>query len=127
MKAAAHSRGFILEGPRVKNPWTPAQLAALRACCQQKTATRKIDWPRAAQDTGHPVASCKHKASTLGLTEQTPAAGRKRILIRSVNLERRDRAHPRPCLCCQREFRSEGAHNRLCDTCRRIDASPFEL
>lgn len=39
---------------------------------------------------------------------------------------------PRPvktrrCLCCQREFRSEGAHNRLCEPCRRkaADISPY--
>lgn len=25
----------------------------------------------------------------------------------------------RPCMCCQREFNSDGAHNRLCDPCRR--------
>lgn len=25
----------------------------------------------------------------------------------------------RPCLCCRKDFRSEGAHNRLCEYCRR--------
>ena len=25
----------------------------------------------------------------------------------------------RSCLCCGRNFQSEGAHNRLCDGCRR--------
>lgn len=25
----------------------------------------------------------------------------------------------RPCMCCRRLFLSEGAHNRLCYTCRR--------
>jgi DNA-directed RNA polymerase specialized sigma24 family protein len=25
----------------------------------------------------------------------------------------------RSCLCCRRHFLSEGAHNRMCDTCRR--------
>jgi hypothetical protein len=26
----------------------------------------------------------------------------------------------RPCMCCQREFMSQGIHNRLCDRCRHI-------
>lgn len=33
--------------------------------------------------------------------------------------DERARKTVRPCLCCQREFQSEGIHNRLCDTCRR--------
>jgi len=24
----------------------------------------------------------------------------------------------RPCMCCGRDFRSEGIHNRLCGSCR---------
>jgi hypothetical protein len=24
----------------------------------------------------------------------------------------------RPCMCCKRQFASEGIHNRLCDPCR---------
>lgn len=24
----------------------------------------------------------------------------------------------RPCICCQKPFESEGAHNRMCDRCR---------
>lgn len=28
----------------------------------------------------------------------------------------------RPCLCCRRTFLSQGAHNRLCDLCRRLDS-----
>lgn len=27
----------------------------------------------------------------------------------------------RPCLCCGQAFASQGAHNRLCVTCRRKD------
>lgn len=29
------------------------------------------------------------------------------------------RRGPRKCLCCGRQFNSEGIHNRLCDPCRR--------
>ena len=31
------------------------------------------------------------------------------------------RLKPRACLCCQKEFLSEGAHNRLCNDCRQSD------
>jgi hypothetical protein len=30
--------------------------------------------------------------------------------------------HQRPCLCCDTPFPSEGAHNRLCQNCRRLDS-----
>lgn len=26
----------------------------------------------------------------------------------------------RKCLCCRKEFMSEGSHNRMCDPCRRL-------
>jgi hypothetical protein len=32
----------------------------------------------------------------------------------------------RACLCCGNEFSSEGAHNRLCSTCRTRSSSPYE-
>lgn len=31
----------------------------------------------------------------------------------------RQQMRKRPCMCCRREFISEGAHHRLCDECRR--------
>ncbi len=37
----------------------------------------------------------------------------------------------RPCLCCKREFDSEGVHNRLCNSCRtrasNDEAAPFSF
>lgn len=30
----------------------------------------------------------------------------------------------RPCMCCGAPFRSEGIHNRMCDTCRHRDVAP---
>lgn len=34
---------------------------------------------------------------------------------------------PRPCMCCGETFRSEGIHNRLCDSCRRREVAPDPL
>lgn len=31
----------------------------------------------------------------------------------------------RPCMCCHRPFDSEGIHNRLCDSCRRLGEGPI--
>lgn len=36
----------------------------------------------------------------------------------------------RNCLCCRKAFMSEGPHNRMCDTCRRLGTeiqSPYGL
>lgn len=33
----------------------------------------------------------------------------------------------RPCMCCQRKFPSAGPHNRLCNSCRKKDVSPYAL
>lgn len=38
--------------------------------------------------------------------------------------DERARKTVRPCLCCRREFQSEGIHNRLCDVCRRAGDGP---
>lgn len=37
------------------------------------------------------------------------------------------KAANRPCLCCGNPFVSQGAHNRLCDRCRRIGVSPYAI
>jgi hypothetical protein len=33
----------------------------------------------------------------------------------------------RPCLCCQELFLSEGAHNRMCDDCRKLEDGPVAM
>ncbi len=37
----------------------------------------------------------------------------------------RPQARRRPCMTCQKEFFSEGFHNRQCSICRRKDAGPY--
>jgi hypothetical protein len=34
------------------------------------------------------------------------------------------KARRRPCMCCGREFQSDGIHNRLCGYCARVDHAP---
>lgn len=38
----------------------------------------------------------------------------------ATRLERQSRQRDRACLCCGETFRSDGPHNRLCTTCRRL-------
>ncbi len=39
---------------------------------------------------------------------------------------RRARMVVRPCLCCGTPFDSEGAHNRMCNLCRKRGSDPVE-
>jgi hypothetical protein len=41
----------------------------------------------------------------------------------SKRFRRPRRLYPRTCLRCDRDFLSEGAHNRLCDRCRELLAA----
>jgi hypothetical protein len=59
------------------------------------------------------------------LTEPTPfrtVAERQRDAMQAES-DRKAKRGPRPCLRCQKEFRSEGVHNRLCGRCRSMDES----
>lgn len=55
----------------------------------------------------------------------------KRYDIEQINEARRlsglkeIRTKTRTCLRCSRTFISEGDHNRLCDTCRKVSVSEF--
>ena len=62
----------------------------------------------------------------MGRNEKT-----KRYDIEQINEARRlsglkeIRTKARTCLRCGRKFVSEGDHNRLCDTCRKVRLSEF--
>ena len=62
----------------------------------------------------------------MGKNEKT-----KRYDIDQINEARRlsglkeIRTKPRTCLRCGRQFVSEGDHNRLWDTCRKVSVSEF--
>ncbi len=59
----------------------------------------------------------------------TPAAGAAVVEWHArdpVSAVRRRDKTVRPCLCCQRAFISDGAHNRLCAVCRRKRLTAFD-
>ena len=47
------------------------------------------------------------------------------IVALLLRLEKRARAGH--CLCCGNDFKSEGAHNRLCCRCRAKEKTPFDF
>lgn len=49
------------------------------------------------------------------------------LLLRLEKRERLAKLQVRPCLSCRTDFKSEGAHNRLCCRCRTRETTPFDL
>ncbi len=43
-----------------------------------------------------------------------------------IDAKKTAKAKFRPCITCSEEFKSEGPHNRMCDTCRRTSADVFQ-
>lgn len=60
----------------------------------------------------------------LGLTKLSPIfhsrpEAEKWLRRELAKLPEAHRPRLRPCMCCAREFSSDGPHNRLCDPCRK--------
>lgn len=80
--------------------------------------------PRIASLTGPRVERMHNGAfEALGLPASSPifptrAAAEGWLRTEMAKLPARHQPRLRPCMCCQREFKSDGAHNRLCNNCR---------
>lgn len=48
------------------------------------------------------------------------------LLARLEKRARTGQLQTRRCLCCGNNFKSEGAHNRLCCRCRTKEKTPFD-
>lgn len=82
--------------------------------------TRDIELGRIAFERYKPPRGKAHRRYFLtGKATQQPVAA----------AAPRPKAAPtkRLCLCCNREFRSTGSMNRLCDRCRNLSVSPYAL
>ena len=62
-------------------------------------------------------------ATRTGLSLSTVSA---RIGLKVAKPRKAPEGQQRKCLCCEHTFWSEGAHNRLCNLCRRRSDSPFD-
>lgn len=101
-----------LNTPRTRRDWTldeDARLADLRA--------KNLSLMDIGVLMGRPHTSIKSRIETLARHAAAPPAPPAPADTRKV----------RKCLCCGREFNSDGPHNRLCGPCRSKSVSPYEL
>lgn len=108
--------------------WTPAEDAEL---IRLRLAGNRLD--QCVGILNRTYAACQARYCTLvrmghapKITGKALAKARGEKPAPSVPRKPRPGRTQRNCLCCGGEFSSEGPHNRLCDGCRRIAASPFD-
>lgn len=108
--------------------WIQDEIAKLRAM-----HARGATFDEIARAVGHPIDSCKWMASQQGCTRRhsrrndigVPRGSRGNTGIAfgggRMSTAARAKATRRPCMNdrCRKLFWSEGAHNRLCPSCRR--------
>ncbi len=63
-------------------------------------------------------------ASKAYLTFREAAAKAEKLDEEADREARFGKPRRRPCMCCGREFQSEGIHNRLCGYCTKVDHAP---
>jgi len=97
------------EGPPPNGPWTDAEINLLIELWPQNLSNLEI-----AGRIGRRENAVAIKASRLKLPPKAVAS----IAFGVGKTSRNPKARVRPCLCCQRQFFSEGAGNRICDTCK---------
>lgn len=121
---------------RHRRKWTPEDIARLESSVETRTGEDgSIPIVEIAEDVGRSIDAVSAKLSeTMGGEE---------ILFASIKVTKRRfqavavaAAKPetdprkvgkkRPCMCCQKIFWSEGAHNRLCAACKKNDESDWD-
>lgn len=75
-----------------------------------------------ADRLGRPSTSIHNRLKRLQAQGVTIAPDRARLLVRDGG---RGERKPRRCLCCNKDFPSAHAGNRLCNGCRTKSISPF--
>jgi hypothetical protein len=95
--------------------WSDAEVALLVELLDQGTSTEE-----AARLIGRSVSATISKRKQFKLRDKTRGTYNAcRGYTRPV---KDNQTAPRPCLCCEIPFASEGPHNRLCQNCRRRDS-----
>lgn len=95
-------------------PWTPNEIATMTAILESGGTYQDV-----CNATGRTIASVMDKAWSLGLRLKNRA--KRQYYGPSRKPKPSGPTTPRSCLCCAKEFESEGKHNRLCFDCRRKD------
>lgn len=89
------------------NAWTETEDALLRGYIADGVSPCA-----AAQRLSRPESSVYRRIESLGLGAKADA---------------RPQRKARPCLCCSKQFLSEGPHNRLCGRCRGKEKTIFDF
>lgn len=98
-------------------PWTPPEDAVLLRMTAARDSQRRI-----AEVLERPLSSIPSRLDRL--SQPRPGPDGQRVFVEpSRPAERKERK----CLNCHRPFVSTHCMNRLCGTCRRASASPFDL
>lgn len=87
----------------VKNPFSAAEDAVLRKLAGEGRSAIAI-----AKKMDRPESSVYRRMDVLGLRNARPSKTQRR------------------CLCCSKDFLSDGPHNRLCGSCRIKNTSPYQ-
>jgi hypothetical protein len=74
--------------------------------------TRKLEVRRVGSGQGYAVFDGAERVSTTWWNWEIAEHRMERML-------RKERLVTRDCITCRRPFRSEGAHNRMCNPCRQ--------
>lgn len=97
------------DGPVTSGPWTDAEINLLIELWPQNLSNLEI-----SHRIGRRENAVAIKASRLKLPPKAIAS----VQFGVGKTTRNPKARVRPCLCCQRQFFSEGSGNRICDTCK---------
>jgi len=87
---------------------------------------RDIRGLRAAGATIREIAALTGLSPSAVYRRLAPKARAATVPAPTVEPHRRKGRTERACLCCGKPFLSEGAHNRLCDVCRKGGGGPFD-
>lgn len=121
---------------RHRRKWTPEDLQDLELSVAKRTKFNgEIPICKIADDIGRSIDAVGSKlAETMGGEEELFALiDLSDIKVHSLITKKVDKdvdprkvGKKRPCLCCRKIFWSEGAHNRLCSSCKAGEGSDWD-
>lgn len=97
---------------RARRRFTKAEKDKVRTLWRHGTPARAA-LADAAVEMGRTVSSLKNTAHSLGVSARRATDSKPGTAVVPTALRR--------CLRCAEAFRSEGAHNRVCDRCKESD------
>ncbi|MCE6959654.1 GcrA family cell cycle regulator [Cereibacter sphaeroides] len=107
--AAASEKKLLDDTPRRSGQWSDEEIDQLIDLWGKNLSNFEI-----GERIGRRENAVAIKASRLKLPPKAVA----QVQLALGRTSRRPGAKVRPCLCCQRQFFSEGPGNRICDTCK---------